>query len=149
MNKDEILDKAVSHVMELGLFDQVNFHSSLTAPGKDLSADITVASYSPMLASGANSVSARLELQFVLVYHLINSPADQIDKIMLNAADLVMQSFANDFDLGETLRMVDIFGAHGTSMNADFGYVDYEDSKYRVAVITVPLIINDVWEEVA
>ena len=55
----------------------------------------------------------------------------------------------SDFDLNGTVANVDLLGAHGTPLQALFGYARFDNTTYRVATLTVPLIINDAWTEVA
>ena len=55
-----------------------------------------------------------------------------------------MGAFAGGFTLGGTVRDVDLFG-----MTAQPAYVDFEGKPFRTVEISLPLVINDMFSEVA
>jgi hypothetical protein len=70
-----------------------------------------------------------------------------VDLAVTGAVDQLMGAYSGDFEFGGNVRNVDILGAHGTGLGAVFGYARFDSTTYRVATLTVPLIINDVWTE--
>lgn len=71
-------------------------------------------------------------------------PYDQIDPAVMNATSAVFAAFSGDFTLGGTVRNVDLMG-----MKAQAGYVQQDGQTLRVMTITVPIVVNDLWEQVA
>jgi hypothetical protein len=147
VNITDIFDEVVSHASRLGVFSSVNTSDPTNTPSAELSAYISIASCRTIQASGLNTTSARLELTVQIFTSTIQSPVDTMDMELLNAVDLLIASFCNDFTLDGELRMVDILGSEGDPLGVSFGYVDQDDNTYRVAVITLPLLINDVWTQ--
>jgi|SRR6188768_20205 len=147
MNVPGILDAVVSHALSLGIFEVVNTFEPTTSPSKDLSAAIWVNDIEPVQSSGLNETSVRIELTVQIMTHTIQDPIDMIDPSLLEAVDTLLDTYSNDFTLDGLLREVDLLGSEGTPLRASFGYVDYDDNQYRVAIITLPLIVNDVWSQ--
>ena len=100
-------------------------------------------------ASGLASVTVRLAFLCRVYLSAASEPYDDIDAKGLAAADRTMAGWAGDFNLGGTARNVDIKGRHGTGLSGQAGYQKIGDTLFRVFTITVPVIVNDVWEEVA
>lgn len=141
-----ILAAVESHALASGRFDRVNRHEPKSAPGNGLSAAIWVQSLRPVAtASGLASTSARLELSERVYVGMLAEPQDDIDTRILEAIDTLMAAYSGDFDLGGLVRNVDLLGEHGDPLSADAGYLEQDKKLYRVMVITLPLIINDLW----
>ncbi|TGZ14748.1 hypothetical protein DV517_62310 [Streptomyces sp. S816] len=140
---------ALSHAQSLGLFEQVLGHEPVSAPGSGLVYALWVKRVTPIAArSGLDAVSVRLELNGRVYLPADTEPQDGVDVDLTAAVDGLMNAYAGDFELGGSVANVDLLGMHGAPLNADFGYARF-DTTYRVATLTVPLIINDAWEEVA
>jgi len=58
-----------------------------------------------------------------------------------------MASYIGGFTLGGLVRDVDVNGEFGTPLEAVYGYVAIDGAMYRVATITIPVIVNDVWTQ--
>ena len=54
-----------------------------------------------------------------------------------------MSDLSGEFDLGETIRNVDIGGMGGTPLSVDFGHLDVGGTIFRIADITVPMLVDD------
>ncbi len=148
-NAEPILAALVTHIQSLGLFDHVNQHQPDNAPGHGLTTVIWPTKLSPIRGrSGLNITSARLPFLIRIASSLSQAPADSIDPQILGAASKLMGAYVNDFTLGGLISNVDVHGGHGPGLDADFTWWKHGESQYRVALITVPLIINDLWEQV-
>ncbi len=144
-----IRDALVSHAEATGRFTAVTKHEPFSKP-TGVHAAIWLDSLTPLgLASGLSAVSVRLAFVCRVYLGAESKPADDVDAKGLAAADRLMAAWAGDFTLNGRVRDVDILGQHGVPLTAQAGYQRIGDTTYRVLTLTVPLIVNDVWEEVA
>ncbi len=74
-------------------------------------------------------------------------PGDDIDLTLMNAVDMLMTEYAGDFTLGGDVRHVDLRGSDGPPMSVTTGYLQQQNNTYRVFTITLPVIVNDAWDE--
>jgi len=100
-------------------------------------------------ASGLSATSARLVFRIRLYTSMISEPQDAIDPAMLAANIKLMASFSDDFDLGGSVRNVDLLGAYGIPMSSQAGYLNQDGKLMRIIDITLPLIMNDLWTQSA
>lgn len=150
LNMSGILDAVVSQAATLGYFDMVNAHEPKSAPGSGLTLAVWVQRTDPVgQASGLNAVTVRLEFNVRIFQNMIAEPQDAIDPNMMAAADALMSAYCSHFTLGGLVRNVDIKGAHGAGLGLEAGYIEQDKKMYRVMTITLPLIVNDLWTEVA
>jgi hypothetical protein len=147
----EIQDAAVSHAQRTGYFDAVNAHEPKAAPGNGVTCAVWVQDISPIRAGGLNSTSLRVELNVRIYMSMLQEPQDAIDVNGVLALDSLLQAYTNDFQLDglSNLRMVDLLGAYGVGLSARAGYLDASGKPQRVFTIVLPLIMNDIWNQVA
>lgn len=142
-----IFDAMVSHALGLGVFDSVEEHEPKSAPGNDVHAAFWVQSVEPIRSSGLNATSGRVEVSVRIYMNMLQEPQDDIDRELLQAADALLGAYSGDFELGGLVRSVDLLGAYGTPLSARGGYIRQDNKLYRVMVLTVPLIVNDIWTQ--
>jgi len=142
-----ILAAVKTHAQVIGQFERVLGHEPKSAPGNGLSAAVWVDSIRPVLSSGLTSTSARLVLKLRVYTNMLADPQDTIDERILTAVDALMAEYSGDFELGGLGRNVDVFGVDGDPLSADAGYMEQDSKLYRVMVITLPLVINDLWAQ--
>jgi hypothetical protein len=136
--------------MRLGLFERVNTSEPKNSPGNGLTAAVWLQMVSPVAAaSGLAATSARVEFMLRIYSNMLQEPQDAIDPEILSAVDVLMGAYSGDFDLGGTVRNVDLLGAHGVGLSAVAGYLAVDNKMFRVVDLTLPLIVNNVWEQVA
>jgi len=141
-----ILAAVISHAKASGRFERTLTHEPKSAPGNGLSIAVWVQNLRPVAgASGLASTTVRLELSVRAYTNMLADPQDDIDTRLLDAVDALMAAYSGDFDLGGLIRNVDLLGEHGDPLSADAGYLEQDKKLYRVMVITLPLIINDLW----
>jgi len=145
-----IVDAVASHASASGHFEQVIKHEPKVAPGNGLSASIWTDEIKPAaLSSGLAATAARLVLNVRVAMNMLYEPQDDIDPKMLGGAvDALMNAYTGDFTLGGLVRNVDLLGEDGEGMFAKAGYLEQDHKLYRVMTINLPLIVNDVWEQV-
>lgn len=149
MDISGILDKIVSHAMASGLFERVNQHEPKSAPGNGLSCAVWVDSIAPVRSSGLSATSGRLAIQVRIYTSMLAEPPDAIDPALTSAVDVLMTAYSADFELGGTVRCVDLLGMAGEPLSAKAGYLSQDKKLFRVMTILVPLIVNDLWNQVA
>lgn len=144
-----ILDKIVSHAMATGIFERVNAHEPKSAPGSGLSCAVWVDSISPVRSSGLSSTSGRIAIQVRIFTSMLAEPPDAIDPAVVTATDVLLSAYSGDFELGDTVRCVDLLGMAGEPLSAKAGYLSQDKKLFRVMTIMIPLIVNDLWNQVA
>ncbi|GAA2673866.1 hypothetical protein GCM10010400_40000 [Streptomyces aculeolatus] len=144
-----ILDAVVSHAMASGHFERVNQHEPENPPGHGLTAAVWANRVTPVRSSGLSSLSVLLTFNVRLFAPMIQNPPDEIDPNMLAAVDTLCAAYSGDFTLGGLLRSVDLLGAHGQPLDVLAGYIQQDGAKYRVMTISLPVVVNDLWTEVA
>lgn len=150
MDTPGITDSLVSHAASLGLFDSVNTHEVISAPGNGLTCAVWVDTLGPTAeASGLDATSARLVFMVRIYTSTLTEPSDMIDPNLLAATDTLMTAYSGDFDLNSTVRNVDLLGDSGTPLQGQAGYLNMDGKIYRVMTITLPLIVNDAWAQVS
>lgn len=147
---DAILDQVVSRACEVWDFSRVQAHEPKSAPGVGLTLATFVQQFQPIaLASGLDATSARMELVVRLYRPFVSQPEDLIDPDLAKAATAICLAYSGDFDLGGQVRDVDLLGQFGVGLGWRAGYQTIDRTVYRIVDITVPLILNDVFPQVA
>ena len=149
MDVEGLTAAVTSRVQATGLFETVN--GEIThQPGQGLRAAVWFDYGEPVAeASGLDAVTVRMD-GMVRIFGPVHSlPVDEIDPAMLRALDALGRAYVGGFSLGGLVRDIDVFGRHGRRMSWKAGYLDVEKGTCRVITLTLPLIVNDVWNEVA
>jgi len=149
LDVDGIVNAVVSHAMASGWFERVNGHEPKNAPGNGLTAAVWAARVRPVLSSGLASSSALVVLNVRLYTSMLQEPQDAIDPTMLQALSSLFEAYSGDFTLGGVAREVDLFGSEGTPLQAEAGYLNQDGRLFRIFTITLPVVVNDVWDQVA
>lgn len=146
----DLVSALCSDASQLGVFRRVNFHEPKSAPGSGLTLAIWVQSIEPIpMASGLSSTSGYV-VCFARIYgNMLAKPEDDLDPRVMTAAVGLIGAYSADFTLGGTVRNIDLLGEYGQRLSAQAGYVTIGGSMYRQMTVTVPVIINDMWTQVA
>jgi len=152
INSLDVIEMAVSHAMATGYFERVNQYEPKSAPIEGLFAAVWVQSIAPYAAqSGLAATSAYLILNVRIYTNMIAEPQDMIDPRIMEATDELMRRYSADFTLDGLVAAVDLLGQGTESLRAEAGYIQIgsgdKGAMFRVMTITLPLILNDAWEQ--
>lgn len=148
LDSAKLYDAMVSHALASGYFETVNMHEPKRAPGNGLTAAVWLQRLLPVpRGSGLSATSVLVVFSLRIFQNMLMEPQDAIDPNMLRAVDSLCASYSGDFTLGGLIRKVDLLGSSGSSLSAEAGYIKQDDRLFRVMTLTVPLIVNDVWEQ--
>lgn len=146
ININGILDGLQSHALASGLFDRVAGHEPKAPPGNGLSCAFWVQAIAPVqAASGLAITTGRLEFNARFYSPFIQQPEDAIDPNLIAAVDTMLTAYSGDFELGGTVRNIDLLGQTGTPLSAQAGYLSQGGKTYRVMTLVIPVIVNDLW----
>lgn len=145
-----ILNTVQDHALTSGYFTRVNGHEPKSAPDTGLTCAVWVEQIGPARGgSGLAATSTRLALNVRLYTPMLSEPEDAIDPNLMTALDALMAAYSGDFTLGGLVREVDLLGTYGDPLSARAGYLTTSGAEYRVVTITLPLVVSDLWEQVA
>lgn len=146
---DDLFSAVQSAATSLGVFETVNTHEPKNAPGNGLLCSIWVDTIKPVRTSGLNETSGMVTF-FVRVYNsMLAEPQDNIDPAITKAVMTLMESYTGDFDFGEVadVRNIDLLGAYGDGLSAQAGYMEIGNKMFRVMVLNLPVVINDLFAQ--
>jgi len=144
-----LFSAVTSHAAETGLFEQVPQHEPKSAPGSGLSCAIWVDKIEPVLSSGLDQTSGRVVFNVRVYSNMLAEPQDGIDPEVLTAVCVLMAEYSANFTLGGTVREVDLLGEFGDSLSAKSGYLNHDNRLFRVMDVVLPIVINDLFGQVA
>jgi hypothetical protein len=147
-----VLDKIVSYALASGRFDAVNQHEPKNAPGNQVTFALWIQRIRPVpRGSGLSATSGILLLTGRVYQNFRSQPFDAIDPSVTAATLDLMGKLTADFGLQgvPSVRNIDLLGQYGIAMDAQAGYVEIDKSIYRVVTIQIPVIINDMFVQVA
>lgn len=144
-----IYNAVQTHLLRVGWFDRVAGHEPKNAPGSGLTAAVWLAKIGPdPESSGLAATSGRITLTVRIYSPMLAEPADDIDVNLAQATHAVMVALSGDLTLGGTVRTVDLLGMGSSDrLGGEAGYLNQDQKLYRVMVITVPVLVNDLWSQ--
>jgi hypothetical protein len=149
LNVIGLRDTLLSHALSLGLFAGVSGHEPKAAPLNGLYGALWVNSIMPARGhSGLASTTLRIEYSFRIGTNMVTEPQDDLDPQVMVAAAMLMLAYSGDFSLGGLAEEIDLLGAWGEPLGAQAGYLNQDGKLFRVMVITIPIIVDDVFDQV-
>jgi hypothetical protein len=139
-----LFDAVKSLALGLGQFQNVAGHEPKSAPTNGLNCAIWVESIKPVASSGLASVSGEVTFGLRVYKDFLSRPEDSTDPMVLTAACGLLAAYSGAFTFGGTVRNVDVMTA-----GAQAGYLNQDGRMFRVMDVTLPVVINDLWTEVA
>jgi hypothetical protein len=144
----DILDRLTSHALASGHFETVN-EFKVDEPG-GAGSGITLGIWSddivPVKSSGLASVSVRINFKVRIFASTESPPESYLERAMVDATSALWSAYALDFELGGEARHIDLLGAEGQPLSANAHYMNLSGVIHRVVDITVPVIVNDVFD---
>ena len=145
-----VINPITSYASASGLFNAVNGHEPKNAPSQGLTAAVWVQRIIPLPGRSAlNATTGLLEIMMRLYRPFLFEPPDAIDPDLMAAVDVMLTAFSGDFDLGGNVSHIDLLGAYSNGLWAQAGYLNQDSKIYRVMDISIPVVINDLWTQVA
>jgi hypothetical protein len=145
-----LIDGVASIAMKTGAFRSVNTHEPKAAPGSGLRLAIWAQEIAPIAgASGLASTSGYVVLNARAYGNMLAKPEDDTDPRLMTAMTVLIGAYSADFTLGGLVRNIDLLGMYGSKLGAQAGYLTIAGAMYRVMTVTVPCIVNDMWEQVS
>jgi hypothetical protein len=149
LNVVGILAAIESHAGTTGRFETVLKHEPKSAPGSGVSLAIWMQDIATdPRSSGLQTVSLRVEVNARVYMSMLLEPQDSIDPDVVGALAKFMSNLVGDYTLGGLCQSIDIFGRAGEKLRARAGYQSIDGKMYRVMTVTIPVIVDDVWEQV-
>jgi hypothetical protein len=148
---NDVLDRLISYAQASGRFDSVNGHEPKSSPGTGIFCAVWVNQIRPYRESGLSATSGVIIFNQRIYQNFTSQPFDAIDPKVTAAATDLMGALSGDFGLGgiADTRSVDLLGMAGTAMNMLSGYLELDRTMFRIVTVTVPIIINDMFAQVA
>jgi|TARA_Y100000310_G_C20571592_1_gene758317 hypothetical protein len=134
-----------TYVQNLGLFQTVQIGEPKQPLGQGFHAAIFMNSVSiSMVYAGGDTRENHLVTLRVYRDMLAeqSDPQLNLESEIAVLLSKLMENILGDTDLESTIMSIDAAGMDGSSMSATFGYVDVGGSMYRVADISIPMIVN-------
>jgi hypothetical protein len=148
MKGSDLVDAVASKASTLALFEDVNGNQPVNAPGNGLTCAVWVQDIVPAPdASGLSETTVNVIFNVRIYTPLLQAPYDEIDPNMIDAVFTLCAAYSADFTLDGLVMAIDLLGAYGPKMGAAAGYLEQDGQKYRVMTITLPLLIEDLWEQ--
>lgn len=145
-----ILDQLTSHAAKLPSIDRLTRHEPKNAPGKGVTWALFLARLDPAAyGSGLAATTVRVEFTARFYMPMRSEPQDEIDPRILEAVDALFAAYHGDFTLSGKAQAIDLLGKAGTPLSAVAGYLDQDQVMQRIVDVVIPVIVNDVWEQVA
>lgn len=143
-----LLTRVADHGKASGAFQRVLIGEPKSPPGKGRTMAVWTGPAAPA-SSGLASTSMVVRFTVRVYVPLLQRPQDDVELDAVGAADVLMAAYNGDFTLGGAVRQVDIFGEYGQALTIEPGYVTLDSTLFRIMDITLPLVVNDVYEQVA
>lgn len=134
-----------TYVQDLGLFQSVQIGEPKQTLGQGFHASVFMESVgvTAIYIGGDTRESHVVNLR--IYKNMLSDQSDPQNSLEIDMAVTVSKLMGNilgDTDLESSIMSIDAAGMDGGGMGADYGYADVGGTLYRIADITIPLIVN-------
>jgi hypothetical protein len=145
-----LFDAVRTHALNLGVFDGVATHEAKSKPGNGVYAEIWVNQMHPLPQfSGLAETAGLVVFHIRIRVNFMQKPEDDTDKRLLTAASTLIGEYSGAFTLGGSVVAVDLLGMHGESLGMQAGYLEQDGTLFRVATVTLPIVIDNMFTQAA
>jgi len=110
--------------------------------GRGLSAAIFMSSANVVELTLATTIEVHVAM--IRVYaDMLREPLEANEFEMSEVVGDILSDLLGEYDLGGTIRNIDAAGQYGTAVSTSWGHIDLSGKMYRIADITLPLIVDD------
>ena len=149
MDADALFDAMQSIAQKGGDYEQVILHEPKAAPQSLPLLALWLGPLTPLgAASGLSATAVRVSLRGRIYISDLQKPEDKIDGKLLKLASKLLGAYSANFTLGGLVELIDLLGIYGEAMSSQPGYIDHDGKFFRVQELTLPLIIDALWEQV-
>lgn len=143
-----IFVKLRDHASALGVFEHVEGHALINPPPSGIGIGFEAGQIKPGGGSGLSVTSIIFTCTGSIYRTMQTQPADDLEVDISAAATALIVALSADLNLGGLVRNIDLLGSTGAGLSADPGYVKIGEQQFRASVVTIPMIVNDVFEQV-
>jgi len=150
MDVEGIFAFLISLALASGKFEVVKGSEFKNAPGNGVTGAFWFTALKPLAEdSGLAATSMRFVLTMRIYMPAVSEPSDDIDPQMIAAASAMLAAITGGFTLGGLVRNVDLLGEFGDPLEALPGWLTFGQAKLRTVDITIPMILNNVYDQAA
>jgi hypothetical protein len=121
-------------------------HEPKGAPGPGLTAATWVQTVRPHVRASGLAVGSVVVMTLTRFYTGFRAtPQGEIDPTLVDAADLLIEGLHGNFDLDREGSWVDLLGESGDTWRVEAGYLEMDNSIYRIMDVSVPYIMTDIY----
>lgn len=143
---ETILNKVRSHADSLGVFDSVQTYESVLGPDNSVNCNIWLNDITT-IPGGLDQTSVCMTFNVSIMSPLLSEPYEETDNRMMAALDALMIAYNGDITFDDTIRCIDILGHESEGITVTAGYAAIDSTKYRVLMVSLPLLVDGVWEQ--
>lgn len=140
----------VSAAKQLADFEVVVQHEPKAAPVSLPALAVWFAGFGPARGlSGLAATSARVEFKARAYLNAMSKPEGSTDPKLILLISQLIGAFSGGFTLGGDVMAIDLLGGWGPPLEATAGYITHDSKEFRVAELTIPVVIDDIWTQEA
>ena len=137
------LDVVAGHLLASGFLRDVMIGEPKSPPsGDQLTASVFLNSISVAEVTLGTTIESHV-LTLRIFRNMLAEPTETMEKEFAKAVSSILSDIIGEFDLGGSVRSIDVAGIYGPSIAVSYGYLDLGGTMFRIADITLPVIVDD------
>jgi hypothetical protein len=141
----------LSHALATGHVKRHALTEPTGSPGQGVTCTVVLRRWAPVRKrSGLAATSLRCQFDVALYLPMPDQAGSAVDALLWAANDALIGAYSQDFELGGQAAAVDLLGMAGDPLSGELGYTRLAgDQLYRVLTISVPVLIDNVYQQEA
>jgi hypothetical protein len=139
---ENTLKQVQSYVDSGGYFKSSQIGEPKNPPTQALHAAVFMGEVSQIMVFAGGETRERHTVTVRVYDNAFAEPAEDVELEMARAVNALVNDIVGDADLGATIMSVDVAGMHGAPLSVRWGHVDVGGTMFRIADITLPLIVD-------